>query len=238
MRRLSFRICTLALPAILLGACNAGAAADPLANLPAANSVAGYSIPQWQAQNLAHRACPEAGPGVAQCELLILNKSRSRQGAGMGAPISRRLTTCAPRVKGSGAIVAVIDAYDNPNVASDLAAYRRHYGLPKAKFYKYNQDGRQSHYPEGNIALGPRDRPRRRDGFGELSKLHDLSDRREQHFLSNSIRLKAEAVRLGAHITSNSFGYAMSGLVAARAKLLETPGVTYVAARGTMATAS
>ena len=32
--------------------------------------------------------------------------------------------------------------------------YRRHYGLPKAKFYKYNQDGQQSHYPKGDISWG------------------------------------------------------------------------------------
>ena len=29
--------------------------------------------------------------------------------------------------------------------------YRSHYGLPKAKFYKYNQDGQQSHYPQSRI---------------------------------------------------------------------------------------
>ena len=50
--------------------------------------------------------------------------------------------------KGSGQIVAVVDAYDNPNVASDLAAYRRYYGLPKGKFYKFNQHGQQGHYPK------------------------------------------------------------------------------------------
>ena len=53
-----------------------------------------------------------------------------------------------------GQIVAIVDSYDNPNVASDLAKYRSHYGLPKAKFYKYNQDGQQSHYPKGNTGTG------------------------------------------------------------------------------------
>ena len=48
----------------------------------------------------------------------------------------------------------MVDAYDNPNVASDLAVYRRHYGLPKAKFYKYNQSGQQSHYPKGDTGWG------------------------------------------------------------------------------------
>ena len=39
------------------------------------STVEARSIPQWQARNLAHRACPEARPGEVQCELLIMNKS-------------------------------------------------------------------------------------------------------------------------------------------------------------------
>ena len=65
MRRLRFGtgilVLPLLVPTILLGACNAGTATDPLANVPGASRVDGHSIPQWQAQNLAHRACPEAG---------------------------------------------------------------------------------------------------------------------------------------------------------------------------------
>ncbi len=43
--------------------------------------------------------------------------------------------------KGSGQVVAIVDAYDNPNVASDLAEYRSHFGLPAANFTKYSQNG-------------------------------------------------------------------------------------------------
>ena len=89
-----------------------------------------------------------AGPGEAQCELLILNKSPKDKEPGWGARDIEAAYNLPSSTKGAGQIVAIIDAYDNPNVASDLAAYRRHYGLPKAKFYKYNQDGQQSHYPK------------------------------------------------------------------------------------------
>ena len=50
--------------------------------------------------------------------------------------------------KGSGQIVAIVDAYDDPNVASDLAEYRSYFGLPPANFTKYNQEGQQGNYPQ------------------------------------------------------------------------------------------
>ncbi|MGB6412540.1 MAG: hypothetical protein WBF19_04290, partial [Candidatus Cybelea sp.] len=54
--------------------------------------------------------------------------------------------------KGTGKIVAVVDAYDNPNVASDLASYRSTFGLPPANFTKYNQTGQTGNYPQGSPA--------------------------------------------------------------------------------------
>jgi len=47
---------------------------------------------------------------------------------------------------GSGQTVAVVDAYDDPNAASDLASYRSYFGLPTANFQKVNQTGGTS-YP-------------------------------------------------------------------------------------------
>ncbi|HEY2473661.1 MAG TPA: hypothetical protein VGI19_02560 [Candidatus Cybelea sp.] len=45
-----------------------------------------------------------------------------------------------PISKGKGQSVYV-DAYDNPNVVSDFAAYRSAMGLPKGTLNKYNQEG-------------------------------------------------------------------------------------------------
>jgi subtilase family serine protease len=235
MRRLHCGVSILALPAlvpaILLGACNAGTATEPLANVPAASSVDGYSIPQWQAQNLAHRACPQAGPGEVQCELLILNKSPKDKEPGWGARDIEAAYNLPSSTKGSGEIVAIVDAYDNPNVASDLAVYRRHYGLPKAKFYKYNQDGQQGHYPKGDIDRGK-----------EIDLDVDMVSascpnctiylvESNNNGLRSTEKAEDEAVELGAHITSNSFEcYGFTGCDQSSA--FETPGVTYVAAAG------
>ncbi|MFF3914388.1 peptidase S8 [Streptomyces sp. NPDC001852] len=56
---------------------------------------------------------------------------------------------------GSGRTVAIVDAMDDPNAESDLAAYRRAYGLPSCTtangcFHKVNQRGQASPLPSGD----------------------------------------------------------------------------------------
>jgi subtilase family serine protease len=56
---------------------------------------------------------------------------------------------------GSGQRVYIVDAYDDPNAASDLSAYRTQYGLPACTtsngcFQKLNQNGATSPLPAGN----------------------------------------------------------------------------------------
>jgi len=53
---------------------------------------------------------------------------------------------------GKGQTVALVDAYDDPTIESDLATYRSYYGLPPCTtangcFKKVNQDGEQGNYP-------------------------------------------------------------------------------------------
>ena len=57
---------------------------------------------------------------------------------------------------GTGPTVAIVDAYDNPSVASDLAAYRSQFGLGACGsgcFTKVNQTGGTS-YPAGDTGWG------------------------------------------------------------------------------------
>jgi subtilase family serine protease len=53
---------------------------------------------------------------------------------------------------GRGQTVALVDAYDDPTIESDLATYRAYYGLPPCTtangcFRKVNQDGERGNYP-------------------------------------------------------------------------------------------
>jgi len=59
---------------------------------------------------------------------------------------------------GSGKTVAIVDAFDNPNVEADLANYRKEYGLPACTtangcFRKVDQNG-GTNYPAGDTGWG------------------------------------------------------------------------------------
>jgi subtilase family serine protease len=60
-----------------------------------------------------------------------------------------------PTTLGSGKTVAIVDAYDDPNAASDLSTYRSNFGLPACTtangcFKKVNQNGATSPLPSAN----------------------------------------------------------------------------------------
>ncbi len=95
--------------ALVMAACNAGGSSVP----PTIDKLTAEAppVPQWQAKNLAHRACPEAGAGEVQCDLLILNKTRQGE---VDVEARYEAATTASSSNGSGQIVAIVDAYDNP----------------------------------------------------------------------------------------------------------------------------
>jgi hypothetical protein len=100
-------------------------------------------------------ACAKAGAGEAHCLVRPQFRTGIDPNVAGWAPADFQARYKLPSgTKGSGQIVALIDPYDNPNVASDLAAYRSEFGLGTGTFYKYNQDGQQGDYPQGNQGWG------------------------------------------------------------------------------------
>ncbi|HEY2253028.1 MAG TPA: S53 family peptidase, partial [Planctomycetaceae bacterium] len=51
---------------------------------------------------------------------------------------------------GSGTTIAIVDAYDDPNIASDLHQFDLAFGLPDPTFIKVNQNGSTSSLPAAN----------------------------------------------------------------------------------------
>ena len=101
------------------------------------------------------RVCPRAPAGYAQCELLLAKTGPSGYGP---ADLSSAYNLSGDVGGGSGATVAVIDAYDDPNLESDLAVYRANYGLTACSsssgcLRKVNQNG-GSKLPSGNESWG------------------------------------------------------------------------------------
>ncbi|MEU3030436.1 S53 family peptidase [Streptomyces incarnatus] len=113
--------------------------------------------------------------------------------------------------KGSGETVAIVDAYDDPNAAADLATYRSYYGLPACTtsdgcFEKVGQTGSTSSLPSADSGWA-----------GEISLDLDMVSaacpncnillvEAKSASMANLGTAVNEAVKLGAKYVSNSYG--------------------------------
>ncbi|MGC1379414.1 MAG: S53 family peptidase [Candidatus Baltobacteraceae bacterium] len=192
-----------------------------------------HPIPQWQQSHSAVPACPDTHQeDTMQCFALIqagLKPDVRPQVAGWGPPDLQARYNLPSTTNGTGHIVAIVDAFDNPNVASDLAVYRSQFGLGTANFYKYNQDGEQGNYPQGSPGWGTEI-----DLDVEMvSASCPLCTIYLVEANTNSTKnldiAEKEAVKLGAHIVSNSWG---GGQGRPEHHAFSTKGVTYLASAG------
>jgi hypothetical protein len=188
------------------------------------------SMPDWQKYHTARRACPTARLGEAQCEVLIQSGTVRPEVAGW-APLDIQTAYKLPITQGKGQVVAIVDAYDNPNVTTDLAAYRTNFGLGTAKFNKYNQNGMKGSYPSGNTGWGVEiDLDVQMVSAACPLCTIDLIEANGAD-TSDLQTAELEAVKLGAHIVSNSWiCYGSDACVTASD--FNHAGVTYMAASG------
>jgi len=125
---------------------------------PLAVSAAPPITPPGQAVAAAH-VCPgPAGPGTARCNSLV-QVDRSGKPVANPTPAGYGPTDLRSAygltALDSGATVAIVDAYDDPNAEKDLGVYRSHFGLPACTtangcFRKANQTGGTA-YPRRNV---------------------------------------------------------------------------------------
>jgi hypothetical protein len=107
------------------------------------------------------RLCPTpANPHSAACMAVVrTDVTTSATPGGYGPSDLQGAYNLPSSSNGSGETVAIVDAYDNPNLESDLATYRSTYGLPSCTtsngcFRKVNQNGATSPLPGGNTGWG------------------------------------------------------------------------------------
>ncbi len=217
--------------ALAVAACNGGGPS----NLPSAPSSAAaetHSIPQWQSTHSAVAACPgDRWHGLMQCDALTL----SGKGGGMQPDVSglgpadfQARYDLPSGSKGTGQIVAIVDAYDNPNIASDLAVYRSNFGLPVANFTKYNQTGQTSNYPAGNAGWGTEENLDVDMASASCPNCTLYLIEANSNSFSDLNAAEKEAVTLGATIITNSWGGGGGGSDSA----FKSPGVVYLASAG------
>jgi subtilase family serine protease len=215
--------------ALAIAACNGGSSNIPGAAGPSTSQSQSHTLPLGR--GVGSPACPQV-TGVPTCLALVQSKSGISPAVAGWAPIDFQTRYNLPSsTKGSGQIVAIVDAYDNPNVTSDLGVYRTNFGLGAANFTKYNQLGQTHSYPSGSVGWGV-------EIDLDVDMVSAVCPNCTIYLIeansSSSADLdtaEAEAVTLGAHIVSNSWiCYGSNSCV--DATKFATPGVLYLAASG------
>src|ERR1039458_2836376 len=101
--------------------------------------------------------CGQAAPGGGgQCLIHVLQPGGAAPAAQFGATEVKTPYGLSPETikkvygystsleAGAGQTIALVDAYNDPNAASDLATFSNEYGLPAANFTQVNQTGGSS----------------------------------------------------------------------------------------------
>jgi subtilase family serine protease len=207
-----------------------------IAALPAAAQAAPTAQPQFEPSC----AAPAVGNQVS-CFALVRTDpvSALAQGpAGYGPADLQSAYNLPSKSAGTGATVAIVDAYDDPNAESDLAVYRQQFGLPPCTtangcFRKLNAFGNASSLPAGNTGWGA-------EISLDLDMVSAICPNCHIVLLEASSALALElftavntAVNLGAKYISNSYGGAESLLQSLEDELyFNHPGVAITASTG------
>jgi subtilase family serine protease len=180
---------------------------------PAAKAAKTAPGPAWS------RACDVPVPGMAACDALhVTNVPEHIRAMGVTpnatpsgyGPADLRSAYKLPANGGAGQTIAIVDAYNDPNAASDMAAYRSQFGLPACTvssgcFKQVNQTGGSS-LPANNSGWA-----------GEISldldmvsavapDAHIILVEATDSGMNNLGAAVNEAVKLGAKFVSNSYG--------------------------------
>ena len=168
-----------------------------------------------QSMKLLHaKVCPSAEPGTARCHSLVRVDAAGQPQPSVTpsgyVPTDLQSAYKLSPTGGAGRVIAIVDAYDDPNAESDLAVYRSQFGLAPCTtangcFRKVNQTGGTS-YPRGN------------QGWAEEISLdldmasaicpdcHILLVEATTNSFANLSAAVDEAANLGAFAISNSYG--------------------------------
>ena len=116
-----------------------------------------------------HPVCAQAQAGSDACLAHVLAPA-PRLGATITSPTGLSPNAIKSvygypswETAGVGETVAIVDAYNDPDAASDLGKFSAEYGLPVASLTQVNQSGGSS-LPRDERELGSRDQPRHRVG--------------------------------------------------------------------------
>ena len=169
------------------------------------------------------KVCGDTGPGEARCHAHVVIDGHGAPQvntgpSGYGPADLQAAYSLSSSMGGSGQTVAIVDAYDNPNVEADLGAYRSQFGLPPCTtangcFRKVDQNG-GTNYPRGNTSWGQEIALDVDMVSAVCPNCKILLVEANSAYLSDLGAAVNTAVALGANVVSNSYGaneYASEG---------------------------
>jgi subtilase family serine protease len=165
------------------------------------------------------RTCAQAPEGFAACGAQVVTNASGTPLAGGSPPAGSygpaqfHTAYNLPTTAGTAKTIAIVDAYDDPNVASDLAAYDGAYGLPDPASYpssspwfrKVNQNG-GSTPPAANSGWGLEIALDVETAHEICQNCNILLVEASSNSFADLGTAENEAVALGASVVSNSWG--------------------------------
>jgi subtilase family serine protease len=220
-----------ALPALLLSVAACSSASSGIPSQTGQSAGETQRLLQWATTLPAHRACPGVrSREVMQCDVLVDDaRSHPDTPGGWGPPNFVAAYHLPSGSQESGTVVALVDAYDNPDVATDLAAYRTEFNLGTANFTKYNQKGEQGNYPENNASWGVEIDLDVQMVSAVCPSCKIILIEANTNKTNDLFAAEKEAVKLGATIVSNSWGGGTGG---GTGGAFNKSGVLYLASAG------
>lgn len=194
----------------------------------------------------AHRSCGVAAPGTVRCMSVWKRTGSTVAGRAALAPpppaalIGAKDVVKAYRLdttRGAGQTIAIVDAFDNPNVEKDLAVYRSAFGLSSCTtangcFRKVNQRG-GAKPPVGDPGWGVEIALDVQAVSASCPRCTILLVEADDNSFESIGAAVNTAVRLGADVVSNSYGGDEFSRDLAFSKRFYThPGVAQVASSG------
>ena len=241
MKRKISRLLVAVTAAAGLALATTAATASALA-APASTSAA---TPAVAAASQVRAGCPAGAPGTMACLDLIRTDVKGvladamRPGAtpsGYGPSQLESAYKLPSSTAGSGQTVAIVDAYNDPNAASDLAVYRTQYGLPACTvasgcFKKVSQTGSTTSLPAKNAGWATEESLDIDMVSATCPLCHIILVEATTASNKNLGLAVDEAATLGANAISNSYG-GTDVSDATWGKYYDHPGIAVTASAG------
>jgi subtilase family serine protease len=187
--------------------------------------------------------CPAPETGAAHCHALVLTDANGNPEASSSPPA----TAYGPAqfhggygLPATGAVsqtIAIVDAYDDPNIQSDLSTYDSYYGLPACTtangcFVKVNQTG-GNRYPKANAGWALEISLDVETAHQICQNCKVLLVEANSNSMANLGSAENEAATLGANVISNSYGSSeYASEVSDQNAYFNHPGVAIAASSG------